>query len=43
VLLHGPEGNLATIEVGPEVRNLRQVKAGDHVVVEYHESLVAEM
>lgn len=31
-----------TIQVPPEVRNLSQVKVGDHVVVSYHEGLAAE-
>lgn len=39
--LKGPEGNVETIVVPPEVRNLAQVKAGDKLVVKYHESLAA--
>lgn len=37
VTLKGPEGNEQTIEVGPEVRNLAQVKKGDTVTVNYVE------
>jgi hypothetical protein len=41
VALRGPEGNVATIEVSPEVRNLEQVKVGDKLNVKYRESLAA--
>jgi len=41
VSLRGPEGNTATIEVSPEVRNLAQVKVGDQLVVRYYQSLGA--
>jgi hypothetical protein len=43
VTLKAPNGNTQTIEVGPEVQNLPQVKAGDKVVVHYYEGLAAEL
>lgn len=43
VTLTGPSGRTETLEVAPEVRNLAQVKAGDRVVVRYHESLAADI
>jgi hypothetical protein len=43
VLLRGPQGGLVTVTAGPEVRNLQQVKPGDHVVVTYREALAAEL
>ena len=39
VTLKGPKGNELPLTVGPEVRNLAQVKVGDTVVVKYLESL----
>src|ERR1044071_7349001 len=39
VTLKGPDGKSIPLTVGPEVRNLEQVKVGDHVVVGYHEAL----
>jgi hypothetical protein len=43
VLLRGTDGSLATVKVGPAVRNLAQVRPGDTVRVAYLESLVAEL
>jgi len=43
VVLRGPEGNLATVTAGPEVRNLAQVRRGDRVVVTYGAALAVEM
>jgi hypothetical protein len=43
VLLRGEDGNLATITVGPEVRNLGQVKPGDHVIFRVRLGVVAQM
>jgi Cu/Ag efflux protein CusF len=43
VTLKGPRGNVVTLEVGPEVRNFDQVKAGDSVVVRYVEALSLEL
>jgi hypothetical protein len=41
--LKGPKGNVATLAVGPEVRNLAQVKVGDQVGVTYVEALSLEL
>ena len=43
VTLRGEDGKATTIVVGPEVKNLPQVKAGDKVVVSYYEALAAEV
>ena len=37
--LTGPEGNTVTVKVGPQVKNLDQVKAGDQIVVRHYESV----
>ena len=42
VLLRVPDG-LATVQVGPEVKNLAQVKTGDRVRVDLREALVARL
>jgi hypothetical protein len=39
VTLKGPNGAIVPLAVGPEVRNLAQVKVGDKVVVSYVEAL----
>jgi Cu/Ag efflux protein CusF len=39
VTLKGSDGKLETITVGPEARNLGQVKAGDVVTMKYYQSL----
>src|SRR5678816_4167334 len=39
VTLKGPKGNVVPLTVGPEVRNLAQVKVGDKVRVRYAEAL----
>lgn len=39
VSLKGPKGNVVPLTVGPEVRNLDQVKVGDKVRVRYAEAL----
>jgi hypothetical protein len=36
-------GDLVTLEVGPEVQNLVQVRQGDRVVVRYHEAIGARI
>ena len=36
VTLKGPEGTKVTTQVGPEVKNLDQVKVGDEVKVQYY-------
>lgn len=43
VTLKGPQGNEQTIEVGPEVKNLAQVKKGDTVTVNYLESATFQL
>ena len=39
VTLRGPEGNLVTLQVSEEARNLDQVEVGDTVEAEYYESV----
>ena len=39
VTLKGPKGNVVPLTVGPDVRNLAQVKVGDKVRVRYAEAL----
>jgi hypothetical protein len=39
VTLKGPKGNVVTVTASPEVKNLDQVKVGDHLVVRYTEAL----
>lgn len=43
VTLKGPKGKVVTLSVGPDVRNLEQVKAGDLVKVAYVEALSLEL
>ena len=43
VTLRRADCTSTTLRVGPEVRNLAQVKQGDRVVVGYHESLAYEV
>jgi Cu/Ag efflux protein CusF len=43
VTLKDPDGTLTTFEVGPAVKNLPQLKKGDHVVAEYRESVAYEV
>lgn len=43
VLLRREDGSLLTMRVGPEVRNLAQVKPGDRVIVEHTEAIAARM
>src|SRR5262249_2646640 len=38
-----PQGNVETITVGPEVKNLAQMKRGDHVVATYYQSVAFEV
>lgn len=38
-----PDGEKFTVEVDPGVRNLAQVKAGDHVIARYYEALAAQL
>ncbi|MFC3127179.1 hypothetical protein ACFOD4_19095 [Pseudoroseomonas globiformis] len=43
VLLRLPDDHLATAQVGPEIRNLAQVKAGDTLQVDYREAVAIAM
>jgi hypothetical protein len=43
VSLKGPKGNVKTIVVDPEVRNLENIHVGDKVHVGYYEGVVAEI
>jgi hypothetical protein len=43
VTLRGPEGNDETLTLGPEVRNLPQVRKGDEVVATYYESVALKL
>ena len=43
VTLRGKDGAVQKIKVGPEARNLAQVKVGDQVTVSYYESFTAQM
>ena len=43
VTLKNPAGETFTIEAGPDVRNLPQVKVGDTVVARYYRALAAQM
>jgi len=40
VELEGPNGNLVSLKVGEDVKNFKQIKKGDDVVVKYSESLI---
>lgn len=43
VTLKGPEGGLVTVQAGPEVKNLGQVKAGDQVNVKYFQAMAVNV
>ena len=43
VVLRGPHGNTFGVVVGPEVKNLAQVKAGDTLEVDYYESVAIQV
>ena len=43
VTLRGPKGNEITVEAGPDVRNLAQLKAGDQITVRYQQALAVEL
>jgi len=43
VTLKGPEGNLATVTAGPEVKNFDNLKVGDQVDMQYIEALTLEL
>ena len=41
--LKGDDGSTAAFEVGPEVKNFPQIRAGDKVVVSYYRGIAAEL
>jgi uncharacterized OB-fold protein len=43
VTLRGPDGNTDTIRVGPEVKNLPQLKRGDEVIATYYQSVAFQV
>jgi len=43
VTLKGPEGNMVTVQAGPEVKNLDKVKAGDQVNVKYYQAMAVDV
>jgi len=43
VSLRGPDGNELTIQAGPEVRNLAQIRVGDRLSVSYTRAFIASM
>jgi hypothetical protein len=43
VALRDEDGSRSTVMVGPEVRNLPQVRVGDRVVVSYYTAIAAEL
>lgn len=43
VTLKAENGKTQTVDIGPDVRNFAQVKAGDKVVVRYYEGLAAQV
>jgi len=43
VTLKGPRGNVFAVLVGPEVKNLPQVKAGDTLEIEHYESVAIDV
>jgi hypothetical protein len=43
VTLKGPEGRMVTVQAGPEVKNLGQVKKGDQVKVSYYRAIAVDV
>jgi Cu/Ag efflux protein CusF len=43
ITLQGQDGKAFTVEAGPEVKRLKEIKAGDTVVVQYTQALAAEL
>jgi Cu/Ag efflux protein CusF len=43
ITLQGPEGKAMTVEAGPEVKRLKEIKAGDVVVINYTQAIAAEL
>jgi hypothetical protein len=43
ITLKGPQGNVGVYEVGPEVKRLAEIKAGDKIHAQYEVAAVAEL
>jgi Cu/Ag efflux protein CusF len=43
VTLKGPKGNVATVDVGEQVKNFPQIQVGDNVVVKYYEAVALRL
>ena len=43
ITLQGPEGKAMTVEAGPEVKRLKEIKVGDMVVINYTQAIAAEL
>jgi Cu/Ag efflux protein CusF len=43
VTIKGSEGGMVTVQAGPEVKNLAQVKKGDQVNVSYYQSIAVDV
>ena len=43
VTVKGPEGGMITVQAGPEVQNLGEVKPGDQVTVSYYQSMAVDV
>lgn len=43
ITLQGADGNTLTVEASPEVKRLKEIKAGDVVVIDYKQSIAVEM
>ena len=43
VTIKGPEGGMVTVQAGPEVKNLGEVKKGDQVAVSYYQSMAVDV
>lgn len=43
ITLQGQDGKAFTVEAGPEVKRLKEIKAGDTVVVQYTQALAVEL
>lgn len=43
ITLRGPQGRVGTYDVGPDVKRLAEIKAGDTILVEYRVSAVVDL
>lgn len=43
ITLQGQDGKALTVEAGPEVKRLKEIKAGDMVVINYTQAIAAEL